>query len=131
MPYVECGRQAELRTEPERARTAGDYNFLYTQEYLKAFIANPSYFTIALIRKSSGAPWDDVIPGVAAIDNLLCKLNVSVMDRGIARELAFMEFYRRVGVAYETLAMHKNGDLELYERALTACAEKFNPAGVK
>jgi hypothetical protein len=122
MPYIKKGRQKELLCEPQRANNDGDWNFLYTREYLKAFIAEPGYKTIALIRKASLTP--SKLEGVKKVEDLLTVQGVNQLDRIVARDLAFAEFYRRVGAIYEEGAKNINGDLEAYEDALRACREK-------
>ena len=58
-----------------------------------------------------------IVDEVDDIDNLLVVLGVPQLDRETARELAFLEFYRRIGSYYEDLAIEKNGDLEEYQKA--------------
>lgn len=123
MPYLNEGRKKELLTEPQRANTDGDYNFLFTQEYLKVFNANPSYATIALIKKASIRP--EAIASVDHLERTLMFNGVISIDRIAARELAFLEFYHRVGYIYELRARENNGDLASYQEAFRAINEKF------
>lgn len=130
MPYLKAGRKKELITEPERAETDGDFNFLYTQAYLRAFIVNPSYGTIALIRRASIDPDNFALAEVKAIEDMF-KDFTTKLTRTIARDLAFQEFYQRVGVYYEEYARIQNGDLELYLEAYNKIHEKFAVDEVK
>ncbi len=123
MPYLKDGRKKELLTEPQRANTDGDYNFLFMQEYLKSYINKPSYSTIALIRKASITP--SKVEGVKAIEDLLTVQGVSQLDRIVARDLAFQEFYRRIGSMHEEEAQMSNGDVELFDEALRVMLERF------
>lgn len=129
MPYLLEGRKKELTVEPQRAETDGDYNFLFTRAYLKRFISDPSYATIALIRKAALHP-----PVLKTVDDIECMLydkKVPWLDREVARSLAFTEFYDRIGKRYEELAAVKNGDLVEYEQAFLAMIEKFKIPGVE
>ena len=101
--------------EPQRAKDEGDFNFLFTLEYLKTFIANPRYSTIALIRQSSLTP--SRIAGIKNIEDLLTVQGVSQLQRIVARDLAFHEFMRRIGDKYEEYAIQKNGDLDQFVEA--------------
>ena len=92
-------------------------------EYLEAFIAAPSYATIAKIKKSVINPRK--LPGVDALDSFLTLLLVPEIDRRVARELAWEEFYRRIGAKYEDQCVIRNGDLDEYIRAEQVIQEKF------
>lgn len=129
MPYLQFGRKKELDTEPQRANTPGDFNYLFTKAYLKAFIAKPRYETIAQIKRAS--VFTNSLGEVQKVQDLLCGLGVSNLDLNVARELAFVEFYRRIGSGYETHARVENGDLELFEEAEQAIINKFSKQGVK
>lgn len=107
MPHLSQGKLNELLTEPQRASNDGDYNALFFVQYLKAFQIEPRYKTIALIRKASLTP--SKLEGVKAVEDLLTVQGVTLLDRIVARDLAFVEFYRLVGSRYENLAMKKNG----------------------
>src|SRR5581483_9398929 len=112
MPYVGKEREEQLIADPKIANCAGDFNALYTMAYLKAYIANPKYETIHNIRKSAMQP--QYVAEVKDMDDLLTVQQVPIMDRIVARDLAFTEFYDRVGRKHENLAIRKNGDLQLY-----------------
>lgn len=123
MPYTPKARRTEVRTERKRANSDGDYNFMYSVEYLEEFIAAPSYATIAKIKKSVIKP--SKVERVGALDDFLTVMGVPELDRRTARELAWEEFYRRIGVKYEDECIVKNGDLEEYQRAFDAIRKKF------
>lgn len=128
MPYLKLGRKKEVMVERKRAATDGDYNYLYTREYLKAFIANPSYGTIATIAKAAIAPHK--LEGVLDLEHLLTMLLVSELDRKTARLLAYLEFYARIGRMYEKQCIIANGDLEEYQAAEQAIMAKFGTVTV-
>lgn len=123
MPYLVEGRKKELLTEPQRAITDGDFNYLFTLAYIKVFLANPGYTTLARIRKASLMPLR--LEEVEAVENLLIVNGVSVMDRIVARDLAFTEFYSRIGRNYEENCIAINGDITQYHDAEKAIIEKF------
>lgn len=128
MPYLKTGRKREVASEPQRANTDGDFNYLYTRAYLKAFTANPSYGTIALLAKAAIDPKKHDL--VERIDDLLTLLLVSDLDRKAARLLAYLEFYARIGRMYEKQCIIANGDLEEYKAAEQAIMEKFKTVTV-
>ena len=117
MPYLPTGRKKELLVEPQRAKEPGDFNYLFSQAMLKHWLKpeHQRYKTIHQLRKSVVNP--AIVDEVDDIDNLLVVLGVPQLDRETARELAFLEFYRRIGSYYEDLAIEKNGDLEEYQKA--------------
>lgn len=123
MPYLKPGRIKELMLEKKRANTDGDYNYLYTRQYLKYFIANPSYASIAKIAKS--AITGRSIEGVEQLEDLLTLLGIPLLDRQAARFLAYVEFYARIGRRYEDQCIVQNGDLPEYLDAERAIQEKF------
>lgn len=114
MPYI-TEEEKELLKDPKNAANPGHYNYLFSNAYLKSYIANPKYEQIHLIRKSSMQPQH--VPEVMELEALLATTNVSMFDRIVARDLAFVEFYDRVGRQHENLAKRKNGDLQLYKEA--------------
>ena len=122
MPYVGKKREEELIADPKVANSVGDFNALYTMAYLKTYIANPRYETIHAIRKSAMQP--QYVAAVKDVDDLLTVQQVPIMDRIVARDLAFVEFYDRIGRQHENLAKRKNGDLKLYEEAAAVLFQK-------
>lgn len=123
MPYLKLGRKKELMTEPKRASTDGDFNYLYTRAYLKTFTANPSYATIALIAKTSMTG-----RGIKEVEDLDWDLRtrfVPDLDVQTARFVAYVEFYARIGRLYEQYCITANGDLEEYKEAELAIQKKF------
>lgn len=123
MPYLKPGRKKEVRSEHKRANTDGDFNYLFTVEYLEAFIANPCYATIAKIGKSARDPHK--LSGVEALEEFLTVSGIPLADRIEAREEALAEFRRRIVAKYEDQSIIANGDLEEYIRAERAIQEKF------
>lgn len=129
MPYLKFGRKKEVRSERKRASTDGDFNYLFTVEYLEAFIADPCYATIARIGKAAKDPRK--MPGVEALEEYLTVNGVPLADRVEARDEALAEFRRRIVAKYEDQSIIANGDLEEYIRAERAIQEKFAKAEAK
>lgn len=124
MPYTKPGRRKEVIADRKRATEEGDWNLLYTNEYLEAFIAKPSYATIHRIGKAATKP--KYLPGVEALDEFLSTFGfVSEDDRTEAREEALAEFRRRVVALYEKQCIVANGDLDKYIQAERVIQEKF------
>ncbi len=126
MPYLKQARKDLVKAKRQNANEDGDWNFLYSVEYLEAFMANPCYATIARIGKSSIDPHK--LPGVEALEEFLTVNGVSALDRREAREEALAEFRRRVVAYYEDKCIERNGDLEEYQRALKVINDKFATA---
>jgi hypothetical protein len=118
MPYVTQNRRDLLKDKPWEAENVGDYNYLFTLAYLAEWLkdGNQRYHTIHSIKASSIVP--DVLVEVKEVDRILQDIGVSILDRQVARELAFHEFYRRIGCEYEDFAVEKNGDVKQYEEAI-------------
>jgi hypothetical protein len=129
MPYLKKARKDLVKVKKQAATDDGDWNFLYSIEYLEAFIANPCYATIARIGKASIDPHK--LPGVEALEEFLTVNGISALDRREAREEALSEFRRRVVAYYEDKCIEKNGDLEEYQRALKVINEKFSTVEAK
>jgi hypothetical protein len=78
---------------------------------------------VAKIRKACLDPLKH--EGVHGVDSLLTVLGVLDLDRKVARELAFAEFYERIGKMYEAKAREKNGDLVEFKTAKESMEKKF------
>jgi hypothetical protein len=115
MPYLPEDRKSELDKDPMKANGVGDYNYLYSVAYLNEFLKNPRYATIDLIREASIIPNKSILVG--DVEDNLKYLGTTALERAVARDLAFMEFYRRIGTRYEEFAIVKNGDLKEYQQA--------------
>lgn len=122
MPYVGTEREKQLIADPKVANCAGDYNALFSIAYLTAYIQHPKYERIELIRRSSMQP--ALIPEVAEVEAVLTGQGVDLFTRIIARDLAFHEFYARIGRQHENLAKRKNGDLQKYKEAEAVLHQK-------
>lgn len=116
MPYIEPGKRAELLTEPNRATTTGDWNYLYSVAILKVWNATPKYETIHKLKMATRF-LSPQFEEITAVSNHLFPL-ASYEEAACAAELAFMEFYARIGRAYEFHKMMTSGDLEGYTEAL-------------
>jgi hypothetical protein len=123
VPYLKELRKQLVKAKRQQANEDGDWNYLYSVEYLEAFIANPCYATIARIGKSAIEPHK--LPGVEALDEFLTFNGVSLLDRREAREEALAEFRRRIVAYYEDKCIERNGDLDEYKRALKVINDKF------
>ena len=123
MPYTDAARRQLVRAKKQLATEEGDWNLLYSIEFLEAFIASPKYATIHRIGKAAKNPHR--LPGVEALEEFLTVNGVSIEDRAEARDEALAEFRRRVVAKYEDKCIKKNGDLDEYKRALKVIDEKF------
>lgn len=129
MPYLKKARKQLVKAKTQLADEDGDWNFLFSIEFLEAFIASPCYATIARIGKSAIDPHK--LPGVEALDQFLTVNGVSALDRREAREEALAEFRRRIVAKYEDQCIVRNGDLEEYIRAERVIQEKFAAVDAK
>jgi hypothetical protein len=125
MPYVDSSRRDILKDDPLKANTVGDYNYLFTLAYLKVWLkeGNQRYKTIDALRRASIFP--ETMPEVMQVTEDLVAIGVPFVDLAIARDLAFLEFYRRIGVDYEDIAIDKNGDLPEYQQAQDLIFEAY------
>lgn len=123
MPYTPQGRRKEVIADRKKATEEGDWNLLYTTEYLEAFIAKPSYATIHRIGRAAKNPHR--LPGVEALEEFLTVNGIPLEDRIEARDEALAEFRRRIVAKYEDQCIIKNGDLEKYIQAERVIQEKF------
>ena len=116
MPYVkdvERLKKALKLNDYKEVQSVGDLNALFTLLFIKIWNERPSYETIHKLRravKNAGA-----IHEVGMLNFHLAKagpqLALDTVDLDIARELAFLEFYNRVGRYYEGKKASENGDV--------------------
>lgn len=123
MPYLKEGRKKEVRSEHKRAIEPGDWNYLFTLEYIKAFIGDPRYAMIHRIGKASKNP--HYLLNVQELEDYLTVLGVTLDDRAEAREEAMAEFRRRIVGPYEDMSIKVNGDLAEYEELQKIILKKF------
>jgi hypothetical protein len=125
MPYIDQARRDILKDDPLKANTPGDFNYLYTLAYLKVWLkeGNQRYKTVDALRRASIFP--ETMPEVKQVTEDLVAIGVPFVDLAIARDLAFLEFYRRIGVDYEDIAIDRNGDLPEYEQAQNLIFEAY------
>ena len=125
MPYVDQNRRDILKDDPLKANSVGDYNYLFTLAYLKVWLkeGNQRYKTIDALRRASIFP--ETMPEVKQVTEDLVAIGVPFMDLTIARDLAFLEFYRRIGIDYEDITIDKNGDLPEYQQAQDLIFEAY------
>lgn len=123
MPYLLAERKQELNNPSVFPDKEGDWNFLYSKAYLDFWNkeGNQRYHTIHKLRVASAYP--ETIAEVKLVEDRLIAEGITLTDRLVARELAFMEFYDRVGSFYERLARMKNGDVEEYKIAIKKLEE--------
>lgn len=116
MPHLPKDRKDALRENPKIANCEGDYNFLYTVAYLQHWLkeGNQRYKTIHELRKASIQPL--TIDEVGRVETALTE--VPMLDRIVARDLAFREFERLVVTHYEDYCTFKNGIVEEYLSAI-------------
>jgi hypothetical protein len=118
MPYIPTSSRNILKDLTIHTDVVGDYNYLYTLAYLKVWLkeGNQRYKTIHALKKASMFP--SSLDEVSQVEIRLKDMGVPMTELEVARALAFDEFYRRIGVEYEDLAIDKNGDLPEYQQAL-------------
>jgi hypothetical protein len=118
MPYITKSDRDILKDGTVRIDNVGDFNYLFTLAYLKVWLkeGNQRYKTIHALRMAVIFP--DTLLEVKQVQERLSMAGAHVIDLSVARELAFLEFYRRVAAEYEDIAIVKNGDLPEYERAI-------------
>jgi hypothetical protein len=110
MPYLAESRRNELDNNQFIDLTFGDLNYLITKRIIEVWKASPRYATIHEIQKATRVPstdgklWD-------LRSQLSDEYKISLLDFDVAAELAFQEFYSRVGILYEETKAVQNGDL--------------------
>lgn len=109
MPYLKKVDKERLVKNPGAATTPGDWNYLYTTAMIKTWCQKQSYTTIHNLKKSTRNA--GLVEDVMEVESLLVAVGVTSEDRMAARELAFMEFYRRVAKFYENQKAADNGDV--------------------
>lgn len=124
MPYLTDKRRKEIFENLKTASGEGDWNFLYTLDYLREWLKpdNQRYHTIHRIKKASISLTSDLTEGT---DTLLIGLGVSFKDIITARAAAYDEFRRRVVDPYEEYCIAKNGDIDEYQQADMLLNQKF------
>lgn len=128
MPYTDELKRAAVIKSLDAAIEAGDWNFAYTVAYAKRMLNRLAYKTIHELRKAVHDP--NLIEEVAYVDSQLAQRKVSALDRQVARELAFAEFYARVGRYYEDKAIKKNGDVAEIKQLFAAIDKKYGGTNV-
>lgn len=123
MPYLDNNRKQELENPSVFPDKEGDWNFLFSQAFLNVWNqeGNQRYHTIHKLRVASAYP--ETIVEVKLVENRLIAEGITLTDRLVARELAFTEFYDRIGAFYERIARIKNGDLDEYKIAIKQLEE--------
>jgi len=125
MPYISASDRNILKDETVHTDNVGDYNYLFTLAYLKVWLkeGNQRYKTIHALRKASIFP--ETIDEVSQVNKRLINTGARFVDLAIARDLAFLEFYKRIGTDYEELAIERNGDLIEYQQAEDLMADAY------
>ncbi len=111
MPYLKQESKDALAKDPGMAKNEGDFNYLFTRAMIAFWMKkdNQRYQTIHNLKKASLQP--STVEEVMEVESLLTIKSVPMEDRKAARELAFAEFYRRVGQVYEDQKISENGDV--------------------
>lgn len=108
MPYLFQERLDALKRGERSKLNAGDWNALFTLIIIDIWNNDPRYTTIHDLKKAFNDPKH---PFISELHEELINLGISSSDINAAKELAFMEFYRRVGGAYENFKSVQNGDI--------------------
>jgi len=121
MPYTAAEDRAAVDTRVSNIVTEGDLNYYITTKILDVWNEEPKYKTIHYLHKVMiTSPKDS--PLLAMLRRELAD-RFDAADIYTAGNLAFLEFYRRVGSTYEDVKRVKNGDLPGYVLALKpSCA---------
>lgn len=110
MPYNKIERRKLLDKDLKAAVDVGDLNYVYTAHVIiPIWVFETRYKTIEKIRALMNG--DETNSTVVNIDMTFRKKGWTDKQVKRAKELAFDEFYRRVGVNYENNAARKNGDV--------------------
>lgn len=110
MPYIRKEKRGPILADLNKVVDVGDLNFVYTVKIIiPTWVAEPRYKTIEAIRGLMTA---------GVLNDTLRTIDTHFLRKGWTREqiqrakdLAFDEFYRRVGVYYENHACFINGDV--------------------
>lgn len=108
MPQITRTRRAMIDLDVTEVMTMGELCYAYTKILIDEFNKEPRWTTIHRLRRGINLP---------SMDNMFGPLEGALRSRFThgdlvaARELAFLEFYRRVGSAYEDNRAAENGDL--------------------
>ena len=109
MPYITKNLKEKINDINYSPNSLGELNYLYTLAMIKAWKENPRYDTIHWLKASVICP--DLNNYVHEIYSKLKYLNIPDISSSVARELAFLEFYRRIGSHYESNKALENGDV--------------------
>ena len=117
MPYLDEARKTFIDLNPQKTFEPGDWNYLFTLAIIRVWEKTPRYKTIHALRKACFYESQSIIE-IYAVETRLLGINISKQDIQIAKELAFNEFYRRVGAMYEDQKIMLNGDVYKDEVAI-------------
>lgn len=108
MPHVDTDTQVKLNTTEKQVGKMGEACFLFAQVALDHYNANPSWTAIHEIRVMLRTPYHHE----ATHSAIRLKMgHMSKADIEAAADLAFFEFYRLVGAAYEDIKIIENGNV--------------------
>lgn len=108
MPYnKQTSRDAIAKNLTLGTKDEGDACYVYATYFFSLYKANPRWATIHKMRKLVRHPQPD-----DALMNIEAALSGTFTseDRETARDLAFIEFYRRIGGLHEDVKCLENGD---------------------
>lgn len=118
MPYIDVTRAIELDEKALSPIDPGDFNWVYTCEYIKLWKENPRYATYHKFVKSIACPWvldridlatewmtDELLSEVST-DGPMRDLEDVEDDLQAARFAAVQEFHRRIMVPYENMKLN-------------------------
>ena len=116
MPYLDKHKKEILKAKPHVATTAGHLTYLFTLDFIRRYKEAPEFGTIAGFLEGSA----ELINKVRSrIEDSGQPLPPMIRLQG-AFDLAFIEFYRRVGSKHEDLKAEINGDVYVEEGLLDA-----------
>lgn len=120
MPYLTVEDRKKLPVRP------GSLNYLITRVLIQSFVEHPVYDTLHVLRRDFVTDKKHNVM-LNQMRNDYAEW-FTVADIYAASEMAFNEFYRRVGVAYEESKMVTNGDLPEYQAVLKLISELNKPS---
>lgn len=119
IPYIDVTRAIALDEKTLDPCEPGDFNWVYTCEYVKLWKENPRYATYHLFVKSIACPW--VLDKIDLATEWLTDMLLATPENGegpmrdiedveddlqAARFAAVQEFHRRIMVPYENMKLH-------------------------
>jgi hypothetical protein len=108
MPQIKQIARDVIDLDLSQVKSVGDMCYAYTKVLIDEFNNEPRWATIHRLRAELYDP--PVTSKLYTVEQIM-STKFTLLDRRTARDLAFLEFYRRVGAVYEDNRASENGDL--------------------